>query len=56
MHRSRHTHVPGLKPNHDISPKGGDRLVYHADQDTDEVVELFVSYVEATVYLPLILR
>jgi len=31
-----------LKPNHDISPKG-DRVAYHADRDTGEVVELFVS-------------
>lgn len=32
------------------------RVVYAADQDTDDVVELYVTGTEYTVYLPLVLR
>jgi hypothetical protein len=42
-------------PSFQISPDG-QTVVYVADQEADEVFELFASYDESTIYVPLILR
>jgi len=41
--------------DYQISPDSS-QVVYRADQDTDDVVELYVADVEHFVYLPLVLR